>query len=276
MPVNRNRNPRLTLLVARAIMATGAVDRTYEVVSRGYQLWHRLRSELISTLASDAVLDRLNDLGYDRAWYRPHAAGGGKDLFPWEESAIRDYFPGPPGRILVGGAGGGREAFVLATRGYDVVAFEPSRPLVAAMAHAARGTNVDVRSGGYEEMDVLLAAENPGSFDAAILGWFSFSHLRNDRARVATLKSFGRLTRGPILISFAPREGPISPKLARLRRLLPHRNERDPDGRMNIGGGLFHGVDPDQMRSLARQAGLEITNLYFPRDDMPPHAVLKS
>src|SRR5207253_2539470 len=37
-----------------------------------------------------------------------------------------------------------------------------------------------------------------------ILGWTSISHIRSDQRCVATLRQFGELTRGPILISYCP------------------------------------------------------------------------
>ena len=274
--MRREPNSRRISLLARSIMATRVIDRAYEGVTRFYQIVHRLRSELISALASDALLEELNDLSYDRDAYRPNASGGER-LFPWEEAVVRDHFPAQPGRILVGGAGGGREAFALADMGYAVVAFEPSRPLVEAMAaHAPPGARVDVRRGGYEEMAALFGSEQPGSFDAAILGWGSFSHLRNDRTRIATLSAFRRLTNGPILLSFDVPDTAISPRLAWLRRLLPQRGDRDPGARLDIGGGLFHGLGADEMRSLARQADLEIATLFFPGYGTPPYAVLES
>jgi hypothetical protein len=275
--MKRSRNKRLTPLVARAIMATSAIDRIYELVTRIYQLVHRMRSELVSALASDALLEQLNDLSYDRDAYRPNAGGGREHLFPWEENVVHDRFPSPPARILVGGAGGGREAFALSSMGYAVVAFEPSRPLVEAMAaHVPKGAKVDVRRGGYEQMGQLFGTEQPASFDAAILGWGSFSHLRNDRTRIATLTEFRRLTNGPILVSFDVTDGAISPRLAQLRRILPQRGDRDSGAHLDIGGGLFHGLDADEMRSLASQAGLEVASLYFPSYDAPPYVVLEA
>jgi hypothetical protein len=261
---------------ARIILATGAVDRAYRIAGRAYALFDRLRSELVSALASDAVLDRFNELAYARTRRRREAVDAHMHLFPWEQSVVNEFFPRPPARVLVGGAGGGREAFMLAKMGFEVVAFEPSRPLAEAMAaRASEGTNVDARRGSYQEMDRLLPPGESPLFQAAILGFGSFSHLRNERTRIATLRLFGRLTEGPILVSFTPGERAISPRLARFRQLLPRRRGRDFDAAFTVGIGFFHSVDQDEVRSLARRAQLEIVKLDFDeRDVSPPYAVL--
>jgi hypothetical protein len=238
-----------------------------------------LRSELVSALASDALLDRFNELAYARTWRRPDAADAHAYLLSWEQSVVDEFFPRPPARVFVGGAGGGREAFVLAKMGFDVVAFEPSRPLAEAMAtHVPQGTKVDVRVGRYEDMAAVLGSEGAASYEAAILGWGSFSYLRDARARLATLEAFKHLTRGPILVSFVVPEGPISETLSRFRRLLPRRAERDVEATFSVDLGFYHGIDESEIRLLARQAGLKILKISFDAagadPTRPPHVVL--
>src|SRR5262249_35221340 len=133
-------------------------------------------------------------------------------MFPWEEKIVATYFPPPPARVLIGGAGGGREVLALAEMGYEVVAFEPSAALAAAMAdRVTKELNARVYRASYEDMPRLFPArpkepcgslEAEPEFDAAILGWGSYSHLRTDEQRIRTLSSFARHVRGPILVSF--------------------------------------------------------------------------
>src|SRR5687767_14651727 len=47
-------------------------------------------------------------------------------LFDWEEQVVREHFPPPPARVVVTGAGAGREVLALLRLGYDAVGFEPS------------------------------------------------------------------------------------------------------------------------------------------------------
>jgi 2-polyprenyl-3-methyl-5-hydroxy-6-metoxy-1,4-benzoquinol methylase len=259
---------RAASLGARLILASTAIDRAY-------RKFDRLRSELVAATASDAVLDRFNELAYGQTHaYQPDTDDFRAYLFPFEEEAVREKFPKPPARILVGGAGGGREPLALAEMGYEVVAFDPTRPLITALARQAP-PNVSALPGSYEEMDELFGEGE--RFDAAIVGWGSFSHLRDEETRIATLRSFARVTDGPILVSFlALRAGGIPARLARLRRLLPRQPNRDEQDIFAVSIGFYHPVDEEEVRRLTDAAGLEITHLSFDsRDTNWPHVVLR-
>jgi 2-polyprenyl-3-methyl-5-hydroxy-6-metoxy-1,4-benzoquinol methylase len=249
--------------------------RASTVIDNGYRRFDRVRSELVAALASDAVLDRFNEIAYGQTHaYRPDTSDFRAYLFPWEEAVVRDSFPGPPARVLVGGAGGGREPLALAQLGFEVVAFDPAEPLISALARQAP-PNVAALQGAYEDMDMLFAEGE--RFDAAIVGWGSFSHLRDDESRIGTLRSFARLTDGPILVSFlALKAGGIPPGLARIRRFLPRRPNRDDQDIFAVSIGFYHPVDEEEVRRLAEAAGLELTHLSFDsRDTNWPHVVLR-
>lgn len=267
----------------RLILATGTFDRAYA-------LFDRLRSTLILGFASDAVLDRYNEWAYSRWAYRPGTLAFQGRLYPWEEHVVRTLFPPSPARVLVGGAGAGREPFALAQMGYRVVAFEPAPPLAEAMATQAEAEgqrgSVDVFRGGYEDLPHLFRVTDYstvdvnelGPFDAAILGWGSFSHLRTEPLRLRTLKLFSDLTSGPILASFIPvkEDDQPSPKRRRFGHLIA-RHGRDPDDRFSMHMGFQHPVSAIEVRSLAEKAGLEILELAFtPAGEIfTPYAVLR-
>ena len=126
---------------------------------------------------------------------------------------IARYFPSPPGTVFVGAAGGGREALALARRGYRVIAFEPARPLATSLADCGGELPVETCIGRYEKLpevnslthsSVAVDLRSRAPFAAVILGWASFSHLRSNESCINTLREFGRLTRGPTLVSFFP------------------------------------------------------------------------
>jgi SAM-dependent methyltransferase len=256
----------LSTLGARLLWATTAIDR-------GYRRFDRLRSELVAATASDAVLDRFNDLAYGRTdAYRPDTGSFREYLFPWEEQVVRERFPPPPGRVLVGGAGGGREALALAELGYEVVAFDPSETLVRALAGRS---GITAFPGGYEQLGAMFGPDE--SFDAVVLGWGSFSHLRSERDRLETLRAAARLTDGPILVSFLALKRAASPGLSRLRRLLPRRRDRDAGDVFAVTIGFYHPVDEAEVRTLAEKAGLEVEHASFDeRDTNWPHVVLRA
>jgi hypothetical protein len=65
------------------------------------------------------ALDAYNALAYGHRRPTSQAAKAFRDeLFPWECAPFDVFFPSPPARVLIGGAGGGREALQLAARGY--------------------------------------------------------------------------------------------------------------------------------------------------------------
>lgn len=196
-------NP-LARAAARLLRATLAVDAAY----RGFD---RARSLVVSRVLPDRVLDAYNDLTYARTpVYNASSSAFRQGLFNWEADLVARVFPPAPARVLLGGAGGGREAFALAGRGYEVVAFDPSPALAESMAaHAPASGGVRVLVGRYEDLPRLatpsgtvvdLGAERP--FDAALFGWTSFSHLRHRRDRVRALSVMAEVTNGPVAVSF--------------------------------------------------------------------------
>jgi hypothetical protein len=278
---SQRRSP-LAAAIARALYFTRVFDWVYRLADRA-------RSELVAALASDAVLDRFNDIAYASTLsYRPDSASFRASLFPWEEEMIRSFLPKPPAHVLVGGAGGGREALALVALGYRVSAFEPSRELADALAARARDVeSLTVYRARYEDLPRLLGASRQEGIDvdllfpidAVIAGWGSFSHLRTRELRVAALESLARATSGPILVSFLglfdEQRAPAS-LLGRLRRVLPRRRGRNPGDAFSVYIGFYHRASEKETEDLAAAAGLEIVHRNFDvRDTNWPHVVLR-
>ena len=264
------------------ILATRAIDKAY-------RLFDKIRSEFVLAVASGAVIERFNDLSYGKTnSYDPASSEFRKYLFPWEEQVIDKFFPPPPARILVGGAGGGREVFALASRGYEVVAFEPSRALVESMFNmvVSEGMNIKVFRAGYDDLphlspakpgDSMANLEDMSTFDAAIVGWGSFSHLTSKESRVRALKAFAKATKGPIVVSFLsfrPNAKDIPPP-SKLARFLPGNFNREAGNAFSVYIGFYHEMHEAEMIDIAHQSGLKIVHLNTDgRDTNWPHAVL--
>lgn len=265
---------------ARLLLATKWLDRAQ-------LLFDRARSELVASLASDEVLDRFNDLVYTGAQgYDPSAPGFRSYLFPWEEQVIERYFPAPPARVLVGGGGSGRETFALLDLGYEVTMFDPSEGLLTLMGKGLKpGLPVEVYRGAYEALPLLHEVDPQGGtrslqeferFDAAMLGWGSFSHVRTTGQRIHALRSFEQVTEGPIVVSFlqmGSRDRRLPAPLARLRDDLRARRGRTRGDAFSIYIGFYHVFNEAEFRKLAGEAGLEVTHLSEERESWP-HAVL--
>ncbi|HEX6299297.1 MAG TPA: class I SAM-dependent methyltransferase [Acidimicrobiia bacterium] len=268
----------------RSTLGLKVINRS-RVIERIYGRLDSLRSLGVLAFASETTLDGFNAAAYGAAErYDPESEAYVSSLYPWEELAIEQHFPPPPARILVGGAGAGREPFALAERGYEVVAFEPVARLTEAMAKRAARTGAAVTTyrGGYRDLPRLESvggshAETlvPG-FDAVVIGWGSISHLYTERDRLGALESMAALTDGPILVSFiATRpEGPL--RTSRLRKWLVSRRGRHPADRFSISMGFHHPMNEKEVRELAAKAELEVNALDFSGRTLAPHAVLAS
>jgi len=268
----------------------GAIDRalarllqTSLVVDRGAVLFDRVRSRLVCSLAPDDVLDAYNTFAYSSSpVYQPGHPSFREEWFPWERRAIDGHFPAPPGRVLVAGAGGGREAFQLATRGYDVVAFDPVPALVEAMSTTnGRLKRVTTCVGSYETLPTLhlpdgrtISLDGREPFSAGICGWASVAHVRTGAGRVAALRAMAALVHGPILLSvYAPTWRPSARRDVRggLSRWLYG------DGAMFFPGiGRVQTFDEAALRDLIARAGLEILHVDVSSAiDNWPHAVVR-
>ena len=94
-----------------------------------------LRTELLLAGADAPTRDAVNALVFSAEdTYAPGGPTFTRGLFAWEREALaHPAFP-RGGRLLLGGAGGGRELVALAAMGYTVDAFEPAGALLAALA----------------------------------------------------------------------------------------------------------------------------------------------
>ncbi len=202
---------------------------------------------------------------------RYHAEG----LFGWEERWFADDLPPAPARILVGGAGSGREVKALLGLGYEVVAFDPAPSFVARARRHLRGDGMRAFTcGGYEDLITSGHAlkelvDGHAPYDAILLGWGSFTHMpvpaerRELLARVASL-----CPAGPTLLSFwLRREGSERDRGRafslgwRVGGLLSGRAQDegpDPGDQVMTRCGYGHWFTVSEIAELAAAAGLQL------------------
>jgi hypothetical protein len=137
----------------------------------------------------------------DYATHRYNRSG----LERWEQDAVAGWFPPPPARVLVYGAGGGREVLALAGLGYDSDAFECHPRLVAAGNRLLAAECVPARITPLPEDQPPPVGLSP--CDAAIIGWSTYSHVQGRHARVALLRGLHDACspHAPLLLSFFDR-----------------------------------------------------------------------
>jgi SAM-dependent methyltransferase len=264
--------------IARLIRATTIADRSQRAFDRA-------RSMVVARFAPDGALEHLNDLAYNaRTVYAPGTAQFRAALFNWEEEVFARWLPPAPARVLIGGAGGGREAFALAERGYDVVAFEPSASLADALNRRSDALAVRGYQARYEDLPGLQAVPGGPSassldalspFDAAVVGWGSYSHLRTASARARALRNMSGATTGPMIVRLYTAPAWAEQPPTGVRRWLDRVGLRSPTDRFTPYVGFYHLSTADEIREEASEAGLEVAHLSLDdRDGRWPHAVL--
>ena len=194
-----------------------AIDR---FAARAHTVEATVRDEILWACVPRDRRDALTSAIYARD--RGYTAGGARfeaRLFEWEARMLEHPRVPRRGRVLVGGAGGGRELRVLCERGYEVTAFEPCEALErAAREVAASFAGTRVMRGAYRDLEgavrgvgALGALGDDAPFAFVVVGWRSLSHVIEEEERVATFTALARLAPGaPILASFLPRRGPRS------------------------------------------------------------------
>ena len=209
---------------------------------------------------------------------RTYAPGGqrfAEALHDWEQAALEHPAWPRAGRVLVGGAGGGRELAALADRGYEVSAFEPSGLADdLARAAAAAPTPCEALRGDYADLVRALTLGDgplrpfgaPARFDAVVLGWASLSHVLEPAARRALLIALRRAhPAAPVLLSVHRRhDGPGLPAgvraVRRLARALgwPGASLPEPVAFTPFTGFIYRFTEAD-LRALAAEAGYAAT-----------------
>jgi hypothetical protein len=173
----------------------------------------------------------------------------------------------------------------LSDLGYRVTAFEPVLSLVDAMQQqgSTKDRGVACYAGGYEELPYVKSPAHGerihiselGPFDAAIVGWGSFSHICDERQRHNTLRHFGEFTSGPILLSFTSTREDEELPTSKIRSALLRRKHRHPADRFSMSMGFQHPVSEHEVSKLANEAGLAVLNIDFSHTSLAPHAVLQ-
>ena len=148
-------------------------------------------------------------------------------LQPWEEAMIDAHFP-REGRVVVTGAGGGREVLALLQRGFDAVGYEPHPKLVEAGGRALAERGFPERL-FVSERDAFPAAQ---ACDAVVVGWGSYMLMPGRQRRIAFLRAAREALEpgSPLLVSFFTRPAGSTAMermarrasvIRRLRRLEP-------------------------------------------------------
>lgn len=237
-------------------------------VRRQVQRLERVIEGMGLSLLSDQELNALTTACYGRS-----PTGSRTTLFEWEAEWFARDLPPAPARLLVGGAGGGRELHWLREAGYAVTAFDPvpapdSGVLCASYEDLLPGAAAGHRLAGPSPTAAPRAILAGAPYDAVLLGWGSITHVPGAARREAVLRALRGLCEGPVLMSYwrggsatehadarATRLGlRLGQRMA--RRIGGDAGERDPHSDHIFAHlGYAHGFTEDEVRSLASSAG---------------------
>ena len=260
-----------------------ALDRGASTVARAVSV---LRDELVLGWVRPERRGRITEALYaTQAAYAPGGRTYEQGLFEWEAAALRHESVPRTGRVLVGGAGGGREIAALRQRGFEVIGFDPCEPLVrGARERFASDAGVTILRASYEDLvraderEPLARALAGRPLDLVVLGWGSFSYVASAAEAATLLRTIRELApSAPVLLSFLrPATGTpgLDGRRARLRRLFARLGA---PGRPSGGdsftpwAGFYRAVTMEEVRTLASDAGYDIALL---REDWYAHALL--
>jgi hypothetical protein len=276
------RGPALLLnrLAAAAHLALGRVDTALR--------------ELPVVLSSPELASRLTLSYFRHARQYVEPSQQTRGLFPFEQRMVERFFPKPPGRVLVHGAGAGREPLALVELGYRVEAYEPVAMLASAGQRLLRerGLDVPLRVATIQSWAENVATTAP--CDAVFLGWATWSHLLRSEERVSALRAFRRICpRGPVLMSFYRNDAlydltergetgaelvPFGHRISHaLRHGLRERVLRLPPverGTTWAAGYFYHAVEAAELEAEAALGGYQVA--FWEADPRRyPHAVLQ-
>ncbi len=256
----------------------GIVHRALIAAQRGLDRVERVLKEIPIAMLTPAFERASQDAHYARfrVYTTPEDQRSG--LYPFERRGLA-FFPPPPARLLLHGAGAGRELFALLAMGYTVDAYDPVASFVkAASAALEPGARARVEQRSVQEW-IAHANDEPTGYDGVVTGWTLWTHLLQHDVRVDALSAFRRVCpSGPVLLSFwradkahlekQPEPDPVHPEpvgrvekttrgLIRQRLLGLPPIERG----TSWNAGLFaHAVTEPELREEAALGGYDVTH----------------
>jgi hypothetical protein len=272
---------RLPLLI-RTALAAERIRRTVE------HLQLLLSEEVLWAWTPPRQREAINQIVYSgKDTYLPGGSIFEEGLLEWERIAFATPpFP-PSGRILLGGAGGGRELHGLCGMGFDVVAFEPSerlceggRQIVSAYPKSTvvRASYEDLVTAAEQRTGPLAAHVLNISFDAVFFGLASFNYIFTESDRQALLRATRSIApKAPLLFSFVPqstetgRLDRLRPAIRSLFAFLKAPSPRCPGDSFTSHTGFIHNLTLAEVRAAADRSGYRI--IYCCQGN-PPHVAL--
>lgn len=254
---------------------TVAVEGSHGFLMRLLGSLQRLSGALFSQALTIEERSQLTVRIYD---FYPGYKDVGNSLYAWEKTWFQRRLRRPPGRILVGACGTGREAVALVKEGFEVDAFEPApefvaetRRRLAGRARVGQFTYEDLSGAVLDGAGALDQEFHRERYDAILLGCGSLTHVLDSREQTRLIRALDVLCpSGPILASFfqtdCPAEVPtagravrigaaIGSRIARLRGIPTEHAPRQSFGQHR---GFAHTFTRQEIEDLGRAVNRKV------------------
>ena len=180
-------------------------------------------------------------------------------LFPKERQWVEQHLPAPPSRVLVTGAGSGREVIALQEMGYAVDASEPSASVRDVLQMHCLGSTWQLSN---QDLGCVHGPRLAARYDAILVGWTSLSYLLTTDEQLDFLRCCDELCpEGPILASYFARQGGLGApgRLgARLARWFGAQGHEPPPGLGYLDrAGYLYGFERREIVALGDSIGRE-------------------
>lgn len=270
-------------LVSRGLAITGALGRVLPRLDSflGGAALAGMDSEELKVLTSH-IYDSMGDL-----WQ--------ESLFEWEKKWFEQYLGPGVDKLLIGGAGAGREVKYFLEQNKEIVAFDGSPRLARLGKKKYSDTSTCVfLSLTYEDLFYATSSDaakgrglvmDMGPYDAVLLGWGSFTHLTTHTDRVALLSFLREICpSGPVLLSFwmadsqedVIRSGQADRLGRRLGAVIAGAGDKWQAERrwdkVSCLGGFGHYFTEEEIRQISQDAGYKVA--YLSTSGGKPHATL--
>ena len=222
-------------------------------------------------LLSREQLHKIDQLSYGASKSYPGSEYNLSGLYGWEAQAVDRYFRGCR-RLVVLGAGAGREVAPLLDRGFEIKAFECHQGLREAGNRllADQGPQFSIQS-----MKRDRCPELKGAFDGVIIGWGMVTLVQGRPTRLRLLRDLRSAvpTDAPMLMSFYVLGGPqrryrIAARIGNAIRAVLGRDRLDFGD--FLSPGFAHFFTREAIEEELREAGWRLE--FFDRRTYP-HAV---
>jgi hypothetical protein len=196
-------------------------------------------------------------------------------LHAWEATAIEHHFPAGS-RVIVTGAGGGREVLDLLERGFNAFGYEPHEGLVAAGSELLerRGYPGRLFISGRDGFPVVSE-----EFDAVLVGWGSYTLIAGRQQRIEFLRGARAcLPDGaPIMLSFFELSSGRASYLAKVAKVAKAVRRVRGFEPVEFGDALrpnlVHYFTRDEVASELDAAGFRMTDY---ESEPYPHAIARA